>query len=85
MNERLLRAKMVEHGYNDHTLSLALGINDSTFYRKKSGIGDFYRSEIKTIKDCLNLSGDEVDRIFFGDELAEMQEPSQKTVIPVQG
>lgn len=70
MNERLLKAKMVENGFNDQTLSNAIGIDTSTFYRKKSGNSDFYRKEIQAIKECLHLSGEEVDRIFFESKLA---------------
>lgn len=73
VNERLLKARMVENGYNDQSLSRAIGIDTSTFYRKKAGNSDFYRKEIQAIKDCLCLSGEDVDRIFFAKPLAEVQ------------
>ena len=65
MNNRILKAKMYEHGYNDQQIASVIGIDVSTFYRKKSGLSDFTRKEIKCIKDTLSLSMDEVDRIFF--------------------
>jgi hypothetical protein len=39
----------------------------NTFYRKKTGVSDFTREEIKRIKEVLHLSAEEVDAIFFGD------------------
>lgn len=67
MNNRVLKAKMYECGYNDQKIAEAIGIDVSTFYRKKSGLSDFTREEIKRIKDTLDLSLDDVDRIFFGE------------------
>ncbi len=66
MNVNLLKARMVEHGYNDQSFSQAIGINVATFYRKKTGDSDFNREEIKKIKDLLHLTLEDVDRIFFG-------------------
>lgn len=67
MNARLLKSKMVERGITEQELASNIGIDASTFYRKKSGLSDFNREEIKTIKRLLSLSADDVDRIFFED------------------
>ncbi len=66
MNKRLLKAKMVEHGYNDEQLSACIGINPATFYRKKNGESDFLRREIQAIRNALHLSPNDIDAIFFG-------------------
>ena len=73
MNTTLLKARMIEHGYNDEQLSIVLGINPATFYRKKNGQSDFLRKEIQVMRDVLRLSSEDVDAIFFADELANMQ------------
>lgn len=65
MNEMLLKAKMVEHGVTDQEMAEIIGIDASSFYRKKCGKSDFYRKEIQTMKIRLDLSGEDIDRIFF--------------------
>ena len=65
MNEMLLKAKMVEHGVTDHEMADIIGIDASSFYRKKCGKSDFFRKEIQAMKIHLGLSGDDIDRIFF--------------------
>ena len=70
MQKRLLDAKMVEHGFTNESLAKCLNIDVATLYRKKNGTSDFYRKEIQIIKKILNLSNDDVNTIFFTDELA---------------
>lgn len=67
-NRRLLESKMVLKGINVKKLSEALGINESTFYRKLKNDGDFNRSEINTIINVLEIEDPEA--IFFAEELA---------------
>lgn len=66
MNLLLLKSKMVEKGITDQELSSLLGINQATLFRKKNGTSDFYRNEIKVIKEVLNLTDMDIDLIFFG-------------------
>ncbi len=66
MNLLLLKSKMVEKGITDQELSSLLGINQATLFRKKNGTSDFYRNEIKVIKEVLNLTDRDIDLIFFG-------------------
>ena len=73
MNTNLLKARMYEYGLNDRSMSNILGINTATFYRKKNGTSDFLRREIQVMRETLHLSPEDVDAIFFGQELAEMQ------------
>ena len=67
-NRRLLESKMVLKGINVKKLSEALGINESTFYRKLKNDGDFNRSEINTIINVLEI--EDPESIFFAEELA---------------
>ena len=57
---------MVEKGMTDQKLSALLGINQATLFRKKNGASDFYRNEIKVIKEVLELTDKDIDLIFFG-------------------
>jgi len=57
---------MVEKGITDQELSSLLGINQATLFRKKNGTSDFYRNEIKVIKEVLDLTDRDIDLIFFG-------------------
>ena len=65
MNILLLKSKMVEKGITDQELSSLLGINQATLFRKKNGVSDFYRNEIKVIKEVLDLTDKDIDLIFF--------------------
>ena len=67
MRQEKLKSKMVEKNLRDQDMAKILGIDVSTFYRKKTGITEFNREEIKAMKNCLNLTADEVDAIFFED------------------
>ena len=67
-NRRLLESQMVLKGMNVNKLSEALGINESTFYRKLKNDGDFNRSEINTIIKLLDI--EDPEPIFFAEELA---------------
>ena len=69
MNVFLLEMKMKESNISNEDMSKYLKIDTSTFYRKKTGISDFSRKEIQKMKKILNLSFDEVDHIFFEEEL----------------
>lgn len=62
-DRRRLQAQMVLKGINAKKLSEALGINESTFYRKMNNDGDFSRQEINTIVEVLEIENP-VD-IFF--------------------
>ena len=68
MNSELLKYYARIKGYSMAALSSALGVNPATLTRKMSGESDFNRNEIKILKDCLGLSNDNVDAIFFSDE-----------------
>lgn len=67
-NEKLLKAQMVLKGVSNKELSEALGINESTLYRKIKADGNFNREEIKTIISVLDIENPY--DIFFAEELA---------------
>lgn len=60
-----LKIKQLEKNVSDKQLIKALGINESTYYKKINGITEFKRSELIIIKFVLNLSSEEMDSIFF--------------------
>ncbi|SEN94510.1 Mga helix-turn-helix domain-containing protein [Peptostreptococcus russellii] len=64
-DKNLLMYYMAKKNLNNNGLARVLGISVSSLYRKKSGISDFTRNEIQSIKKELDLNGEEVMRIFF--------------------
>lgn len=60
-----LKIKMLERNVTDKQLIDALGINESTYYKKKNKITEFKRNELKIIKFTLHLNAEEMDQIFF--------------------
>lgn len=71
MKENLLRAKIVEKGYNIDTFCKATGFVRSTFDRKLTGQTEFDRAEIEKVIDALELTDDEIRNIFFPKYVAE--------------
>lgn len=67
-DRRRLQAQMVLADKNAKAVSEALGINETTFYRKLNNDGDFSRKEIVQLIKVLNI--DDPMLIFFADELA---------------
>lgn len=71
MKENLLRAKIVEKGFNIDSFCKEAGFVRSTFDRKLTGQTEFDRSEIQKIIDVLELTNDEIRNIFFARVVAE--------------
>lgn len=67
MNALLLEYLAKAQGITIRELAEKIGVNQATFYRKKKGISDFTREEIKQIKDLLDLDNAQVDKVFFAD------------------
>ena len=59
------RAEVVRNGMSLEDVAKAIGINYVSLNRKMNGTSDFYRGEIEKIVRLLNLSGEDVLRIFF--------------------
>lgn len=60
-----LRAEMVKKGMSCLDLAKAIGIGETTLYRKTIGESDFYRNEIVKIAKALGLSNKRICEIFF--------------------
>lgn len=69
-NRDKLRGKMAENRITSEKMASVLGINPATLYRKTVGESEFTRSEIQQISSLLHLSMEDVQNIFFADELA---------------
>ena len=65
MNRNLLEAKLKEKGTNVVEASKIIEVEPSTFYRKMSGQSDFFRKEIEKLVKFLDLSINEMEKIFF--------------------
>jgi hypothetical protein len=68
-NQNLLKAKMVECGKSALFLSNEIGVCEATFYRKIARQGDFTRFEIEKIINALQLTLEEMNKIFFTQKL----------------
>ena len=65
-----LKAKIVENGFTIEQVAQKLGINYATLYRKMASETEFTRNEIAMLKEVLHLTINEVDVIFFAQQLA---------------
>ena len=70
INVCLLRSKIVLHDDTNDELASALGIHRATFYKKLNGNSEFVASEIIAIKERYNLTVQEVQDIFFANEVS---------------
>lgn len=64
-----LKGKLIEKGYTVERISLELGINSSTFYRKLKN-DSFAINEADKIVSILSLTGKEASSIFFSQFVA---------------
>lgn len=67
-DEEKFRQAIKEKGVTLQEIADMLDINLVTLYRKMSGESDFYRKEIETIKNNLNI--DNALEIFFANKIA---------------
>lgn len=68
-DRKLFRSKVVASGLTLEAVAKEIGINPSTLDRKMSGVSDFTRNEMQTLRKILGLSAAEFDGIFFAEEL----------------
>jgi len=64
----------IRAGVSKEEIAKYLGVNPTTVYRKFNGESEFTLSELRKLKELLHLSKEDVERIFFGEPLAETQE-----------
>ena len=74
MNPIEFKIAQIRAGVSKEDIAKYLGINPATVYRKFNGESEFTLSELRKLKVFLNLSKDDIDRIFFSGELTETQE-----------
>ncbi len=72
MRANILRAKMVEAGYNQRTLAKKINISENTLSNKLNGNRAFDVDEVVSICAVLNINSDEEKAYIF------LSEPSQK-------
>lgn len=72
INKNLLKSKMVLFGDTNETLADVIGITHNRLSAKINewNGAEFTQSEIKGIKERYNLTNDEVDKIFFADNVS---------------
>ncbi len=70
MNSQLLKSKMVEFGDTQADLAAAIGISASNLNDKINGKVSFRQSDIAAIRRRYHLTAEEVDLIFFSEELS---------------
>ena len=65
MNRDELRAEIARKNVSKKHIAEALGISSTGLSLKMSGTNEFKESEIKTLVSVLDLSADDVNRIFL--------------------
>lgn len=65
MDAILLEAACKRKGLTNAHVADLLGMDESTFYRKRKGLTDFTRKEIQKLRSILALTSEDVDEIFF--------------------
>lgn len=68
-NTAKLKAKIVEKGMVQEEIALALGMTIATFNYKVNNKREFKASEIKKLSKHLSLTAEEVNTIFFAEEV----------------
>lgn len=70
MNKEKLKSVMCLNGDNQTRLANALGISRNTLSAKINGKASFTQPEISAIKKMYKLTANEVEDIFFADEVS---------------
>lgn len=71
MRKEVLRSVMVLHGDTNKDLADYLGISEQSVSNKINENGtEFKQGEIARIKARYNLTSDQVDRIFFAEQVS---------------
>lgn len=78
MNQTEFKVAQIRSGLTIDEIARNLEISPVTVYRKSNGESEFTLSELVTLKKILKLSSEDVDRIFFNDELAKTQDKQKE-------
>ena len=65
INQNLLNSKVALSGLTFKELAKKIGMPYQSFNNRKTGKIEFNSSEIKALKEILNLTNDDVAEIFF--------------------
>lgn len=68
-NQKLFRIVLLKKDISLKDIAEVLNINIVTLYRKMNGYSDFYRDEIQTICEFLDLKLEERENIFFAPDI----------------
>ena len=71
-NERLLRAKIDEHGLKLRFVAAKCGLSYQGFLNKMTNRSEFTVPEILALRELLSIEPDEVDTIFFNQQVDEI-------------
>ncbi len=69
MNPIEFKIAQIRAGVSKEDIAKYLGVNPATIYRKFNGESDFTLSELRKLKKMLNLTNEDVDRIFLANHL----------------
>lgn len=65
INQNLLKSKIALSGLSSKEVAQKIGMPYQNFNKRKAGKIEFNPSEIKVLKEILNLTNDDVAEIFF--------------------
>lgn len=68
-NTAKLQAKMKEKGYTIKTLATAADLSTTGLFNKIHNLREFFVSEVQKIGDLLKLTDDEIQAIFFANDV----------------
>lgn len=71
-NTNLLRKKITSSGYRIQFVAQKCGLTYQGFMNKVNNLSAFTAPEIKALRELLKLSPEEVEAIFFADDVDEM-------------
>ena len=69
MNTNEFKASRVRKGFTQEKLAQLLGVTKSSLSRKENGITPFNCIEISLIKVALELTPEDIDKIFFKEKV----------------
>lgn len=70
MRSRELKALRVKNGHTQAKLGEMMNMGETTYCKKENGQIDFTLSEVKMLKDIYKLSQEDIEKIFFSDDVA---------------
>lgn len=69
MDFKLLKSKRVLMNFTQESIAKEIGITSKTYNRKELGLAPFTITEVVTLTTLLDLSMQEVNQIFFDNNL----------------